>query len=185
MQCRTCGTRNVYYARFCKACDAPFTQEERDGGYKATIWGKLEALEDWKDTLTLNKFFSSWPVRILTLLLIVAIGLFLRGREGNALRLLESDQYRIEANDSAGEYYLYTEEDEIGLRFRFPHEVSSLQLVSFDREGSAVLRQTFSPEEEVCIRVESADWFRIEAEYVSDPAGSRTIFVYRPLEEQP
>ena len=76
MKCSHCSKDNLLAARYCCACGKPFTEAERKAAYDQTVYGKIDMARKVKDAATLSIITDSIWFRVLTLVLIIAVGAY-------------------------------------------------------------------------------------------------------------
>ena len=182
MRCSRCTTDNLLMARYCCACGKPFSEEERKAAYDQTIYGQIDKARKVKDVLTLNIITDSLWFKILTLLLILAIGIWLRMSGVNALRLESGDGYRLEYLKATNTYYVISESDAVDLRFVVPHKTTQLVEEERDDVESLLSQRSCGTEEAVTLDVSGENHYVLRSYRGEKNTGSLTVFVYRESE---
>ena len=181
MTCNHCGEENAYGVNYCKYCGTSFSDEDKDEAYFGTFWGALEKLEDAWAAVRLKKLTDSRPVRIATIVLILAAGLLARHFNGSQMRVMQSEEYTVEYNTVADEYYLLTTRDEIAAQWYFPHQVETLNVSRCAEDGTVLERTGYDPSSAIMLQADTGEHFLIEADYVSDAAESQTVYVFKTV----
>lgn len=178
MKCKKCKSKNVYYANYCVSCGEEISKKEREVGYKATFWGRLEQLEDIYKTITLSKFLDSKPVRIIVIVAILTIGIWNLYVNGRNMRIKESEQYAVQYNKNADEYYLITPKDKISLEFYFPHDVDKLKVVEYDNENNIVEENENLLAEELVLESNTDNHYVFTAKYTNGEEEKQTVYIF-------
>ena len=147
MHCIKCLKSAPYGAKYCRSCGEVIPEAERAAAYKKTLWGRLQQLEDWYKTLTLQKFTGSIVFKILILVLILAVGVINIARNGTALKILDSDAYSAQYNTKLEEYYILTEADEVVLSLYIPNRAESLLLTGYADDDTVMEQRTLTAAE--------------------------------------
>ena len=136
MKCKKCGKENLLKAQYCSFCGNEFTEEERQAAYDATIWGKLDKLEEAKEWITLNKITGSKYFKVALLILIILWGIMSGGNRGDKMMILDSSDYTIRYNSNLDEYYVFTDKDEVDLNLYLPGKPQGITVTSTTLDGS-------------------------------------------------
>ncbi len=138
MICKQCQHKNILSAQYCELCGAPFTEEQRQAAYDATVYGKINKLEKLKSTVMLEKITSHPIFRIAVLAVILVVGLLLGRPHGNEMTVLAGDGYSVSQHTETGDLYLLTAQDEVGVELYLPKRAKTLTLTSPDGETKDV-----------------------------------------------
>lgn len=111
MKCKRCKQRNSYKANYCFRCGREFRKLEKEDAINTGFVAFLKSVREGYDAITLSHITSTWQFRIISILVVLAIGIFGIVKNGMNLKLLKSDNYSFQYNDIEDEYYVYTEED--------------------------------------------------------------------------
>ncbi|MCR5372537.1 MAG: zinc ribbon domain-containing protein [Solobacterium sp.] len=164
MICSKCGTNNLIKADYCSSCGHAFTEQEKAGAYRETIYGKLDRLEEAQSWLTLKKITGNLFFRIAVLALIALAGILSHTNQGTKMKLLESEEYAIDWNRERNEYYLYSDLDEIRLKLYLPGTPEVLSVTALDDEGNEMHTETYSVGEEPVL-LKDTPFYRITGVY--------------------
>ena len=111
MKCKNCNEKNLYKAHYCQKCGYAFTEEDRKEAYSQTIFGFFDKIEEMYKKIKLDNITGNMYFKVLSILFVLAFGLFNVLSNGNAFKVLDSEQYDVQYNTKTEEYYLITEED--------------------------------------------------------------------------
>lgn len=175
MICKKCQTKNITKAQYCRHCGSTFTEEERQKAYDRTVFGVIDKLEKWKGYITLEFITGSPIFKTVVLLAILVWGFFLGRTNGDRMLILESDAYRVQQNVNSGEYYVLTEQDSVSLDLYLPRQAEAVQLQAFI-DGTVVLEQSFTGEEQPRLDCGAAEYYHICADY-GDSTERITVYV--------
>ena len=164
MICKNCGKENLIKADYCACCGHPFTKEEQAEAYGKTIYGKMDRFAEMKSWLTLKKITGNFFVRLLILLCIAAAGFLSHTNQGSEMKLLESDEYVIDWNKRSGEYYLYSDLDEIHLKLYLPGQPEGISVTALDEEGNEMHTETYGIDAEPLL-LKDTSFYRISGIY--------------------
>ncbi|MBP3936738.1 MAG: zinc ribbon domain-containing protein [Clostridia bacterium] len=138
MICKQCQHQNIVSAQYCERCGAPFTEEERQAAYDATVYGKIDKWEERKSVVTLEKFTSHPIFRIAVLAVILVVGLLLGRPHGNEMTVLEGDGYTVSQHTETGDLYLLTAQEEVSVELYLPQKAEAITLIAPDGETKDV-----------------------------------------------
>ena len=169
-------------AKYCCACGKPFTEEERKAAYDQTVYGKIDMARKVKDAATLSIITDSLWFRFLTLILIIAVGIWLRASGVNALRLESGEGYRLEYLKETDAYYVISEGDAADLRLVVPNRTTSLMTEELDAQGELISRTEYRTDEAVSLSVSGTNHYVLHACRGEKETGALTVFVYRESE---
>ena len=165
MTCRECGHENLIKARYCSSCGTMFTEEERKAAWDATFWGKLDRLKEAKQWITLEKVTGNWIFRILVLAAIVVFGLIAGGSKGSSMMILESDDYAVRYNAELGEYYVFTEKDEVDLNLYLPGKPEGVKVTSVTLDSDELSEREYAVGDTITLERSAEVMYRIVGEY--------------------
>lgn len=112
MKCIKCKNKNPYQANYCYKCGNSFTEEERIKASNEGITGFLKKGRKLYDSLTLSTITSNIYFRIISIILVLAVGIYGIIVNGYHLKITDSSSYNYQYNKKLNEYYLYTKNDE-------------------------------------------------------------------------
>ena len=179
MRCTHCSADNPLIAHYCGVCGHPFTEEERQSAYDQTIYGKVDKARKIKDYITLDFIKGSRWFKVLTLLAILALGIWLRLSGVNALRLESGDGYRIEYLEETDTYYLISEQEAVDLRLVVPGGTSELTVEELDGDGNPIASRSVSVDDGVSLAVSGESCYELQSYRDDRLTGSLTVYVFR------
>jgi len=178
MICSKCSEDNLLLARYCGNCGHPFSEAERKKAYDKTVYGKVDAVRKAKDVATLSVITDSLWFKILTIVLILALGIWLRASGAHRFRLESSDLYEIRYLEETDTYYLIAKQDEILLRLAAPGGTKELTVEELDEAGEVVSAATCSVEEGVTLSVSGQNHYRLSISDGKKTTGTITLYLY-------
>ena len=179
LKCTRCQTDNLQIARYCSAWGHPFSDAEREATYAHTPFGKLDKARKIKSILTLDVITGSLWYKILILVLILALGIFLRLNGVRAFRVEKSDGYDLQYMARTASYYVITEDTHADLRLVVPKGTDSLVVEALDETDHTVSRTAFPAEAGISLPVSGTLRYQIYAENNSHATDKLTLYVYR------
>ena len=120
MNCEKCHKELNYGANYCIECGEKIDTAIYQKQYDKTIWGLLDKLKNWWDTVSLKKITDHLIFKTLALIGVIVWAAFVYYTNYANIKFLESNDYRIEYNKTQDEYYLRTDKNEVGLKIRVP-----------------------------------------------------------------
>ena len=164
MKCKNCKTENIMKADFCKACGHQFTEKEKKKAYNKTAFGVIDNILKIKsyislDFITGNKFF-----KLLSLLVLVLYSFMVLKINGNQMRILDSKDYEIEYNKTTKEYYLLTDENEIGLELYIPPKMDVIKLIVTDENNAVINEKEYGTDENVILSYTGSNHYIIQSD---------------------
>lgn len=179
MKCVKCEADLHYGDKFCNTCGEHVAKNAYEEDYKKTIWGKLDKLNDWWETLTLKKFLDNWIVKILILVAILGWGVFDAYTDLTNIKLLESESYKIEYNKKADEYYIKTDEEEINLELYIPRHSEKITVKEFIGEDEINAREMLPEEyQKEAVKVKKGEFDYVTVSSVKGEKVTDTVKVY-------
>lgn len=115
MKCKRCKKRNSYKANYCFNCGREFRKLEKEDAINTGFVAFIKCVREGYDTITLSHITGTWQFRLISILVVLAIGIWGIVQNGTHLKILKSDNYSFQYNDVLKEYYVYTKEDETKL----------------------------------------------------------------------
>lgn len=176
MKCKYCGKENVVQASYCVHCGKAFPEEEKKEAFAKTVWGKLQKLHELRVIADLSVITGNRIFRALFLLGLLLLGFLFSNNQGSQLRLLESPDYRLAYNDTAKEYYLFSDQEEIVLQLYLPGKPEGIRVYSLNEAGEVLQTEELSITEAPVLERESSS-YRISGVY-SDKEESLQLRIY-------
>lgn len=166
MKCIKCESELHYGDKFCNSCGEKIEKAIYEEDYKKTIWGKIDKISDWWEMLTLKKFIGHWLTKVIVLVLVLGWGIFDAYTELTNIKFLESENYTVEYNRKADEYYVRTSEEEVELNLYIPRHSEKITVTEYEGEVVKESKDIFPDDykqrplkvknnESVCITVSS------------------------------
>ena len=166
-------------AQYCCVCGNPFTEEERKAAYDETVYGKVDKVRKVKDHVTLGFITGSRWFKVLTLLVILALGIWLRVSGAKSLRLESGEGYRIEYLEETDIYYLIARQDAVDLRLVVPGGTTELTIEELDGSGSLISSRSAGVDDGVSLPVSGDSHYELHSYRGDRSTGSLTVYVYR------
>ena len=182
MKCSHCTADNLLMANYCCACGAAFTDAERKAAYDQTVYGQIDKARRVKDIVTLEIITGSRWFKILTLLVILALGIWLRMSGVGALRLETGSGYRLEYLKETDAYYVISEADAVDLRLVVPNRTTELSAEEYDAGGTLLSQRSCSADAGVSLEVSGTAHYVLRSYRGEKATGSLTVYVYRESE---
>lgn len=143
MKCKNCKTENILKADYCKACGNQFTEKEKKKAYNRTVFGLIDNILNLKSYITFDFITGNKWFKAVSLLVLVLYSFLVFKINGNQMRILDSRDYDVEYNKTTKEYYLVTDETEIGLELYIPEKVEKITLVTVDKNENMVNKTAY------------------------------------------
>lgn len=137
MKCEKCNNQLHYGDKFCNTCGEKIPANFYEEDYKHTIWGFFDSLSEKWDKLFLKKITDHIIFKIVVVALILLGGFFEVYTDVSNIKLLKSDEYKIEYNKKEDEYYFRTDKEEVDLRAYIPRHADEILIKEFDENGNA------------------------------------------------
>ena len=177
MKCKNCNAKNLYKAHYCQKCGYAFTEENRKEAYSQTIFGFFDKIEEMYKKIKLDHITGSMYFKVLSILFVLAIGVFNVLSNGNTFKVLDSEQYDVQYNTKTEEYYLISEEDMIQVSLYLPKETKMICVMEFDDSGNEIQQFQYTIEDAIVLR-NNGNVYKIEAEYSDDICQSLMIRIF-------
>ncbi len=132
MQCEKCLSKLNYKDKYCSVCGEKINIKDYEKDYNKTVWGILDKISDWWEIIQLKKFTDHWITKLLILTLILGWGLFDIYSEYTNIKLLESDNYKIEYNKKLDEYYIRTPQNEVNINMYIPGHSDKITVKEYE-----------------------------------------------------
>lgn len=142
MKCSKCGTENLMKASYCKNCGARFSDAEKQQAKNDATVTKLKKAEErieqgskLADILTLKFITENVYVRLALIVLPFVLSLIISGGDKSAIKIRESDQYRLRYEAGEEMYYVDVDTDTVNLLLYVPKDTQSVQAYFTDLSG--------------------------------------------------
>lgn len=132
MKCIKCESSLHYGDKYCNTCGEKIEKGIYDEDYAKTIWGIIDKISDWWETFTFKKFIDNWVVKVIVLLFVLVWGFFDAYTNLTNIKFLESENYKVEYNKTADEYYIRTNEKEVDLNLYIPKHSEKITITEYN-----------------------------------------------------
>ncbi len=179
MKCEKCESLLGYGDKYCNICGEKVAKGAFDEDYNHTLWGKIDKWSDKVDTWTLKKIIDHPATKIIITILILLYGAFDAYTDLTDIKFLESEEYLVEYNKKADEYYVTSPDDEVDLNLYIPRHAEKITVTEFLDEGGVSTRDML-PEEykEKPITVKKGDFDYITISSFKEEKTTDTVKVY-------
>lgn len=149
MKCPHCRKNNLNKANYCQKCDYKFTKEDKKNIKENILVKILSKLSDFKDLITGDLFKNNNFVRIGSIIIVLAIGLYMVFTMGYKLNVLNNDAYQVKYNEELNTYYILLdkknndEEVQVDAAFYVPNRINKLDLTYFDENNMVISEKTY------------------------------------------
>jgi len=179
MKCEVCKTKNIMKANYCKNCGHKFLEKEKKIYRKKTLVGKLEMIEKAYNICSLKVITSHIIFKIVSIIIILGIGIFFSINNGVNLKLLESDNYKIQYNKNENVYYLIVEDNKINLNLYVPEKCKYINLKYFDSNNNIKVEDKYEEFDNIILNSnDSNGYYLIESIYDKNNLDQIKLFVY-------
>ncbi len=148
MKCCKCKYDNRIKANYCYKCGYKFTEEEKNAAFNETSVGQLENIEDKISNLDIRN--HKW-YKVLSVIVTLGIGLFYLFTYGFRFKILESPNYKIQYNKKVDEYYIITEESEVGIDLYAPGNDGKVKITLYNDDKEVLSSNTVSKDKKVIL----------------------------------
>lgn len=178
MRCSRCATDNLIKAHFCSTCGHPFTEEERQGAYDRTIYGKVDKLRKLKSIATMEIITGSLWFKILSVLIILLLGLFLLLTR-KPLRIEPSNGYKIQYLEETGTYYLIAQQDTIAISLSAPWNTSQIVIRGTDETGNLIREEVHTTQDPLVLSVNGQSHYTLISSNGRKETGVLNVYLYK------
>lgn len=163
MKCKNCKTENILKADFCKGCGHQFTEKEKQKAYNRTLFGIIDKISSIKSYITFDFITGNRWFKVISLVGLILYGLLVLKINDTQLRILDSRDYDIEYNRTTKEYYLVTDENQIGLKLYIPEKAEKINLITVDKNDKQLDNTEYHTDEQVTVSYDSNRHYIIQA----------------------
>lgn len=142
MNCEKCKTRLPYGAAYCGICGEKAPEGAYEDEYNDTIWSKIDSAKDRYDYFFLKKITGSMIFKILSMAVVLAYFLFTMYGNFMGIRLNESENYEIQYNKTAEEYYIYPKNELSNLDLYVPIGTDGITFTEVNGDNNDVKNYT-------------------------------------------
>ena len=178
MICPNCSEDNHSSSIYCRNCGYHFSDAQRQAAYDQTIYGKIDKGRRIADILTLKFITDTIWFKVLSIVLILALGVWLRISGVQGFRLESSDDYEIQYLKETDTYYLITEEPTIPLRLVMPYGTKKLKVKELDEDGDTISSESYDPEEGITLDVSGKIHYKLSTSNGKKTTGSLVLYLY-------
>ena len=176
MICKKCKTSNITKAYFCKNCGNQFTKEDRDKAYNRTIFGIITNIRKLKAYATMSVITSKPWFKALTLVSILLYGLLQVKTNGSQMKIQPSEYYEVQYNKVAEEYYITSQNSQIGLNLYLPKEAEDISVIEMDLNNNPKKSYVYEQNDNIVVNYKTNAKYRIQTNFVDNK--SQTIDFY-------
>ena len=163
MKCKNCKTENIMKADYCKACGHQFTEKEKKKSYNRTVFGLVDNILNLKSYITFDFITGNRWFKVISLVGLILYSLLVLKVNDSKLRILDSGDYDIEYNKTTKEYYLVTEETNIGLELYVPEKSKEINLITVDKNDKQLNSTVYKNDQQVTVSYISDSHYIIQA----------------------
>ncbi len=179
MKCEKCNCELHYGDKFCNSCGEKIPAGYYEEDYKHTVWGFIDRLSDKWDNFFLKKITDHIVFKIVFVVLILLGGFFEVYTEVSNIKLLESDEYTIEYNKKADEYYFRTDKDSVDLKAYMPRHADEMLIQEFSEKGE--VEEKYIPKKEYSERnqkLHKGQYAYVQVSAVKEKKVTDTVKIY-------
>ncbi len=185
MECIRCKTKNVNKANYCKNCGYHFSKEEQKAAKKWTLVWFLECFDKAKSILNLSIITDHILFKIASIVVVLGIGFYSFFTNGNSLKLLESNDYKVQYNTELSEYYLLANKEKTNLNLYIPNRAQKLIVEHIDQNNQLIDTKEYAKEEEIVFSSDSNnDYYILEAAYENNNFDKLKFYIYYVEEKE-
>ena len=152
MKCQKCKEKNISIANYCKKCGKPFTKEEREYAKKHGLKAVLDTIKRIYEKAT---FQESIFFQVGSVLLVLAVGLYLLFTMGRNFRLLSSEAYEVNYNEEENTYYVLVDKNEeitkIPLNVYVPNSFDGVVLMHYGEQDNLLEKEEHGRKDEILV----------------------------------
>ncbi len=151
MKCKNCKTENILKADYCKGCGHQFTEKEKKKAYNRTIFGIIDNIGKVKSYITFDFITGNRWFKVASLMVLILYSFLVLKINGNQMRVLDSRDYDVEYNKTTKEYYLITDENQIGLELYIPEKAETVNLITVDNNDNPISSIEYPTDQQVML----------------------------------
>ena len=164
MKCKNCKTDNILKADYCKACGHQFTEKEKQKAYNKTVFGIIDKILSIKSHITFDFITGNRWFKVVSLLGLILYSFLVLKINGTQMRILDSREYDIEYNKTTKEYFLVTDENQIGLKLYIPEKAEKINLLTVDSNDTQLSNKEYQTDEKVTLTYNSDRHYIVQAD---------------------
>lgn len=178
MKCIKCREVNINKANYCKKCAYKFSKEEQKIARSNTFVGKLELLEKAYSVCKLKIITDHILFKIFSIIFILSIGIYIWINNGIDLKLLNSEEYKVQYNIKEEEYYLISEKDKISLNLYIPNRVENIEINHYSKDKKIIEKLEYNKDGDIILEAHSEDYYILKVNYLHNKSTKLKIYVF-------
>lgn len=180
MRCSKCNFNNRIKAIYCKECGYKFSKAEKDVAYNKTFIGRYKQYKKWYDRFSLNFIFDSIIFKVLSILIILAVGIYYLYTNGINIKLLNSDNYDIIYNEKINEYYLIVDAalEEVPINLYIPNRTKEIVIYHLDLDGNNINKFSYNQKDDLILETYNNDYYSIQVTYSNNSTEKIKLYLY-------
>lgn len=163
MKCKNCKTENIMKADYCKACGYQFTEKEKKRAYNRTVFGIIDNVLNLKSYITFDFITGNRWFKAASLLFLILYSVLVLKLNGSQIRILDSRDYDVEYNKTTKEYFLVTDEKQIGLNLYVPEKTDKVNLITVDSNDKLINEKEYSIDENIMLLYNDKEHYIIQS----------------------
>lgn len=180
MKCIKCRQENINSANYCKKCGYHFSKSEQKIAKSHTLVGKLENIEQAYKVCSLKIITDNIIFKIVSLLIIIALGIFFVMQNGTIVKIKDSKEYNIQYNTKLDEYYLLVNQDETNLNLYIPNKTESFNIKLMDLDNNLIEEDNYKDTDNITLNINGIDdYYLLESFYSDKESSVLKLYVYR------
>lgn len=184
MKCKKCKSDNNYSYNYCKKCGNKFTKKEQNKAKRWTLVWFLEKKDKIKSLWKFSFITDHILFKIATVLIFLGIGIYSFFTNGINLKILGSDNYKIQYNTKLEEYYLLVNSDNTKLNLYVPEKTNKIIVKHLDNGDKIIDENSYNKGDEITLENNSSnDYYTIKAEYSNKKSDTLKVFIYQEKED--
>lgn len=182
MKCIKCKTKNINSANYCKKCGYHFSENEQKIAKRWTLVGFLELFDKIKNRINLSFITNHILFKIGSIIIVLVMGIAIWIGNGNDIKILDSDIYKIQYNKKLEEYYLISQNKSTKLNLFIPNRINKLSILHYNENNELLETEKIGKDKEIILNInDSDDYYILEAKYSKNQLDKIKLYVY--LEE--
>jgi len=179
MKCIKCLSKNIYKANYCRNCGYQFSSKEQKIAKRKTIIGKIEYLEELYDNFRFKFITDHIVFKILSILIVLGIGIVFIVKYDNNLKLVNSDNYKIQYNKRDNEYYIITNNYEVPLEIYVPESCESLSVTMNDNDNQFITKKNYLLDDDIILETKlDKSYYIIEGKNKNGDVDKLKVYIF-------
>ena len=163
MKCKNCKTENILKADYCKSCGYKFSEKEKKKAYNRTVFGIIDNVLNLKSYITFDFITGNRWFKVASLLFLILYSVLVLKLNGSQIRILDSRDYDVEYNKTTKEYFLVTDENQIGLNLYIPEKTDKVNLITVDSNDKLINEKEYSIDENIMLIYNDKEHYVIQS----------------------